>query len=197
MERETWTQLTKETSRRRNCCQNLEANSWWLEETEPASWNFTTSDERATPNPGGDVQDHYWGKKCGEAALQVTVSLVPSSDCFWKIKSNENYTVFTNSDTGCMLGTPESQWRRLQDGSYFMRANPWESKRDPCDQELLDMFELKTYKNEVWLHADDFKEIDLRSDLKNEQDPEAPVQHDKTLQVGQNALQRQHHQNGE
>ena len=59
------------------------------------------------------------------------------------------------------------------------------------------MFELKTYKNEVWLHADDSKEIDLQSDLKNEQDPEAPVQHDKTLQVGRNALQRQHHQNGE
>ena len=71
------------------------------------------------------------------ATLHITVvSLVPSSDCFWKIKANENYTVFSNSATGCMIGTPESQWTRLQDGTDFMRAAPWESKRTTCDQEL-------------------------------------------------------------
>ena len=42
------------------------------------------------------------------------------------------------------------------------------------------MFELKTYKNEVWLHTQS-------DDSKETQDPEAPVQHDKTLQVGRNA----------
>ena len=48
------------------------------------------------------------------------------------------------------------------------------------------MFDFKTFKNEVWLHTQS-------DDSKETQDPEAPVQHVKTLQVCQNALQRKHY----
>ena len=167
LERESWTQLTKETK--------LQGDSIVMKILKPTldHWKrLRLYHEDAFPilnDPVPIPKEAYKisieGRRsasCTDAALLITVvSMVPSKDCFWKLSSNEEYSVLSNTATGCLVGVPESEWIRLPDGTNWMMATPWESKRDVCDHNLLGQFNFKAYKNEVWLQTENAKQISI------------------------------------